>query len=77
MRGQASAAGIGVLQTAPQVGTNRLDHLFMVIEEVGDRLQLSFQNDALPQQLHIGKAKLQIAGSRHSSARLGRRPLSL
>jgi len=68
---------LAFLQTAPQVGANRLDHLFMFIDEIGDRLQLPFQNNALPQELQIGKAELQIAGSRHSSARLCRRALSL
>ena len=41
---------------------------FMLIEEVGDRLQFPFQNHALPQELPIGKAKLQMGGSQHGLA---------
>jgi hypothetical protein len=45
---QSPATSIGPLEAAPQIAANGLDHLFTLIEKIGDRLKRWFQNYSLP-----------------------------
>jgi hypothetical protein len=75
LRRQRPVTRIWVL-TSPQVASYQLNHLCVVIEEVGDRLQKRLQDKPLLQQLPVGKADLWIFRPRHRSARrLGACPL--
>jgi len=53
-----------------QIPSYRLDHLFVLIQKVGDALQQWFQRDALLEQLPIGETDLGFRSSWHSSVLL-------
>jgi PAS domain-containing protein len=42
-----------------------LDHLFVVVQKIGDALQQRLQRDALPQQLPIGETDLRLRSPGH------------
>jgi hypothetical protein len=48
----------------------RLDHLFLVVQKIGDSLQERLQRDALLEQLPISETDLGLRSSRHSSVLL-------
>src|SRR5260370_5262238 len=48
----------------------RLDHLFVVVQKIGDGLQERLQRNALLQQLPVGETDLGLRSSRHFSVLL-------
>src|SRR6266705_4209854 len=52
--GQSIATGPGIFQTLFQITSYGLDHLFVVVQKIGDALQHRLQQNALLQQLPIG-----------------------
>src|SRR6267378_608236 len=65
--GQSIATGSGIFQTLFQITSYRLDHLFVVVQKIGDGLQNRLQQNALLQQLPIGETDLRLRSSRHGS----------
>src|SRR5256884_565225 len=65
--GQSIATGPGIFQTLFQITSYRLDHLFVVVQKIGDGLQNRLQQNALLQQLPIGETDLRLRSSRHAS----------
>src|SRR5216684_6991034 len=80
LRRQSTATAPRLLQTSHQIAPDPLDHLLLVVKEVGNDLQQRLQTHALPHQFKIGKADLSRHRSRHFSALLALRrvrPLAL
>jgi transposase-like protein len=65
LRCQSVATGRGILQTSFQITPYGLDHLFVVVQKIGDALQLWLQYHALLQQLPIGETDLRLRRPRH------------
>jgi len=53
-----------------QIASYRLDHLFVVIQKIGDGLQERLQRDALLEQLPIGETDVGFRSSGHCSVHL-------
>src|SRR6266568_3156463 len=68
LRCQSAATSLRVLQASFQIASNLVDHFLMVVQKIGDRLQMRLQPHALPHQLQIGKADLALRCPRHRSA---------
>jgi hypothetical protein len=47
--GQSAATGPGIFQTLLQITSYGLDHLFVVVQKIGDALQQRLQQDTLLQ----------------------------
>ena len=60
LRRQPAATAPRLLQTSHQIAPDPLDHLLLVVKEVGNRLQQRLQTHALPHQFPIGKADLSL-----------------
>src|SRR6266436_9631691 len=56
LRCQSTATAPRPLQTSHQIAPDPLDHLLLIVKEVGNGLQQRLQAHALPHQLKIGKA---------------------
>src|SRR6266851_1139585 len=74
LRRQSTATAPRLLQTAHQIAPDPLDQLLVVVEEVGNGLQLRLQTRALPHQLKIGKADLSLWTRLNSSCSSTRSP---
>ena len=66
-RCQSVATGRRILQTSFQITSYRLDHLFVVVQKIGDILQQRLQHDARLPQLPIGETDLRLRSPRHFS----------
>src|SRR5216683_1993830 len=68
LRRQAAATSLGVLQAPYQIAADLLDHVFLVVEKIGNGLQQRLKAQTLTHQFPIGKTDLSLRCPRHRSA---------
>src|SRR5450631_2257732 len=68
LRCDAAATSLGVLQAPYQIAADLLDHIFLIVEKVGDGLQQRVKAQTLTHQFPIGKTDLSPSCSRQRSA---------
>ena len=56
---------VGVFEAALPIVPHLLDHLFLLVEKIGDGLPNRIKEDALTPEFHVGKTDLQVDGSAH------------
>src|SRR5713101_8924382 len=55
---QSAASGGGVFETTLQIAAHLLDHRFVLVEKVGDGLQMGLEENSLFHELYIRKTDL-------------------
>src|SRR5229473_210076 len=68
LRRHAAATSLGVLQAPYQIAADLLDHVFLVVEKIGNGLQQRLKAQTLTHQFPIGKTDLSLRCPRHRSA---------